>query len=863
MNRANRNRRAWTHRIVHAAAGVGVLAALFTSLPTFPGLPIRTVDAQNRVPANNREAIDFVDRPDERPNRGGGDTDEGPTTHYFRVQAFRRGDFNVDGGIDVSDASAIFNWLFLGGQGTTCLNAGDTNKDAKIDLSDGSFLLNWLFLGGPMPAAPGPHRCGIDPEEKQLSCEMYDPCPDELPLITHVLNRITFGPTEALLTEIQTRDDLIAYLEDQLSPPPLYNQSVHEPELAALIDILEIGFNTEGATPSRQETRLPAMLFVDALVSRWQLLHKLSVFWNNHFHTQITTLRNNVFGRGPVGGGAARPNAQQFQAADADGSGGITEAEWARFREDHPGVIPYSDFARVNRNDPSQLVLEEYMALNTVSYWKYGRGAQQFGVSADMERREYDAFRRHAFDRFENLLHMHAKSVAQVIYLNNYENTVVAPNENYGREYFELFALGADHVYTQRDIEQVSKVFTAWNIGWHLKEIYEPEDILRIRHPEARIYPLNLREPRPFRFAIPQFWDDELYTWGFHFGHPQRDGSDGHDWGRKDLFLPQYGGVDSLGNSIPTSAAVRIPANIDNRTVSAAMREFDLVLAQTVAFRDCPKFISTKLIQYFVTDDLSLLARDADPTEELAELFENADLDGDEFIEREEWDEPTPDLPTGKPPEIFERLDLDGDDRISIKEYKEPDLLLAAIAAWQETNGDIGAVLRAILLSDEFLSMKFARAKVKDPFEVVTSTIRGTNAPLNLNQLYLTMLDMRLAGMEHFLFADPTGESELGFDWMHTVGLLERLKYVNRAINPATANESRAVFDPAVHRDAWSLSNAAQTVEFYTLQLLGGDILENQRLLAERAFATGGITSDVRARAALAYLLSLPQFQKQ
>ncbi|SVC84098.1 uncharacterized protein METZ01_LOCUS336952, partial [marine metagenome] len=60
---------------------------------------------------------------------------------YFRLVQFRRGDVNIDGSVDVSDALGIFNWLFLGGAGTPCENAADSNKDVSIDLTDGVHIL--------------------------------------------------------------------------------------------------------------------------------------------------------------------------------------------------------------------------------------------------------------------------------------------------------------------------------------------------------------------------------------------------------------------------------------------------------------------------------------------------------------------------------------------------------------------------------------------------------------------------------------------------------------------------------------------------------------------------------------------------
>ena len=164
---------------------------------------------------------------------------------YFREVQFRRGDFNTDRSVDISDAIATFVWLFAGGQESTCTIAGDTNGDSAVDLSDGVFTLAYLFRAGAEPAAPGPFECGLAPEPGKLSCESYPGCSNDLPLITHVLNRITFGPTEELLTRIQTREDLLAYIEEQLNPPGNFDQAADEPGLAAIAESLELGFNAD------------------------------------------------------------------------------------------------------------------------------------------------------------------------------------------------------------------------------------------------------------------------------------------------------------------------------------------------------------------------------------------------------------------------------------------------------------------------------------------------------------------------------------------------------------------------------------------------------------------------------------------
>ena len=66
-----------------------------------------------------------------------------------------------------------------------------------------------------------------------------------------------------------------------------------------------------------------------------------------------------------------------------------------------------------------------------------------------------------ATGRFEELLLGSLTDPAMLVYLDNGENVKGHPNENFGRELLELFALGVGN-YTEQDIREGSRAFTGW-----------------------------------------------------------------------------------------------------------------------------------------------------------------------------------------------------------------------------------------------------------------------------------------------------------------------------------------------------------------------------------------------------------------
>ncbi|MGJ8683140.1 MAG: DUF1800 domain-containing protein [Nonlabens sp.] len=75
----------------------------------------------------------------------------------------------------------------------------------------------------------------------------------------------------------------------------------------------------------------------------------------------------------------------------------------------------------------------------------------------------YNLLQTHALGNFKTLTKEIGKSEAMLVYLNGVLNNKWSPNENYARELFELFTLGANNNYTQTDIVEAARALTGYN----------------------------------------------------------------------------------------------------------------------------------------------------------------------------------------------------------------------------------------------------------------------------------------------------------------------------------------------------------------------------------------------------------------
>lgn len=151
-------------------------------------------------------------------------------------------------------------------------------------------------------------------------------------------------------------------------------------------------------------------------------------------------------------------------------------------------------------------------------------------------------------------------------------------------------------------------------------------------------------------------------------------------------------------------------------------------------------------------------------------------------------------------------------------------LVERAAATFRRTNGDIRAVVRTVVTSPEFFASSSYRAKVKSPFELVTSTLRAMNAQPDATPRTAQLVS-RL-GQPIFGHQAPNGYPETGDAWMNTGAILNR---INFGLAAATGRV------PGVRLGAWpvsaQLANASreQQVDGVIKELFGGAVSSDTR----------------------------------
>jgi uncharacterized protein (DUF1800 family) len=104
-----------------------------------------------------------------------------------------------------------------------------------------------------------------------------------------------------------------------------------------------------------------------------------------------------------------------------------------------------------------------------------------------------------------------------------------------------------------------------------------------------------------------------------------------------------------------------------------------------------------------------------------------------------------------------------------------PALIDRMAKTFHDTDGDLRAVMSAMLDSKEFFSEGAFRAKVKTPLELVVSAARATDAQVS----FAIPLALQIAELGQPLYrkVEPTGYSSANSEWVNSAALLARMNF--------------------------------------------------------------------------------------
>ncbi len=154
------------------------------------------------------------------------------------------------------------------------------------------------------------------------------------------------------------------------------------------------------------------------------------------------------------------------------------------------------------------------------------------------------------------------------------------------------------------------------------------------------------------------------------------------------------------------------------------------------------------------------------------------------------------------------------------------ELVERAAATFTRSNGDIRAVVRTIVTSEEFFAAAAWRAKVKSPFEVVVSALRAMNASIDTTPR--TAAIVARLGQGIYQHQAPNGWPESGDGWINTGAILNRINFGMALAGGSVPGVQLARWTPYATLNTLPRE---QQVDGVVRALLGGDVSADMRTI--------------------------------
>lgn len=354
-----------------------------------------------------------------------------------------------------------------------------------------------------------------------------------------------------------------------------------------------------------------------------------------------------------------------------------------------------------------------------------------------------EVIRPYALGKFRDLLGASAHSAAMLVYLDNITNTKGVAQENYARELLELHTVGVNGGYTQTDVQELARVLTGWTVT----------------------------PPRRNAFGVTV--NDNTGTFVFN---PQT-----HDTGTKTVL-----GL-KLGNN--------------------GVKEGEAVLDMLARHPSTAKFIATKLVRRFVTDNPP-----ASLVERVADTFGKTDGDIKQVL----------------------RVLLHSDEfrqSFGFKVKRPAEFVAAATRALNAT----------VTRPNVNVNLRPNNTPPRNPAQVLGDPL---------------ILALRTMGQLPFQWPTPDGYPDYADAWVNSNNLLARW---NLALAMVANQVPGLKFDLAGQMQDAKIGSAAAAVDFWARRLLNRALPDNDR--ATLINYMGGDISQIKIRDLVALLLASPHFQ--